>query len=132
MAAELLSEKTYVDRADNVIQSLKDENKGKLVTTSKLRNILSMAADIYDKLLIESDDLINDEMQARIEYLRVRVIYEYGRDSSWPNLLQKFVDKSELIPIIKQIKDDRKKYILFYRYLEALVAFHKYYGGREN
>lgn len=132
MAAELLSEKTYVDRADNVIQSLKDENKGKLVTTSKLRNILSMAADIYDKLLIESDDLISDEMQARIEYLRVRVIYEYGRDSSWPNLLQKFVDKSELIPIIKQIKDDRKKYILFYRYLEALVAFHKYYGGREN
>lgn len=132
MATEFLSEKTYVEKAENVIKSLRDENKGKLVTTSKLRNILAMAADIYDKLLIESDDIISDELKARIEYLRVRVIYEYGRDSSWPNLLQKFVDKSELLSIVKQINGDRKKYILFYHYLEALVAFHKYFGGKEN
>jgi len=131
MATEFLNEKTYVEKAENVIKSLKDENKGKLVTTSKLRNILSMAADIYDKILIEPDDRISDELNARIEYLRVRVIYEYGRDSAWPNLLQKFVDKSEIINIIKQIDGDRKKYILFYRYLEALVAFHKYHGGKD-
>ena len=131
MATEFLNEKTYVDQAENVIKSLKDEDKGKLVTTSKLRNILAMAADIYDKLLIESNDLISDELNARIEYLRVRVIYEYGRDSSWPNLLQKFVDKSKLIIFLKQINGNRNNYIMFYRYLEALVAFHKYYGGKD-
>ena len=131
METEFLNEKSYVEKAETVIKSLKDENFGKLVTTSKLRNILAMAADIYDKLLIESDDLISDELQTRIEYLKVRVIYEYGRDSLKPYLLQKFVDKSELLSIIKQINGDKKKYILFYHYLEALVAFHRYYGGKD-
>ena len=52
MATEFLNEKTYVDQAEAVLDKLtaKFEKNGKwitpqIVTTSKIRNILSMAAD---------------------------------------------------------------------------------------
>lgn len=135
MATEFLSEKTYVDQAEKVLDKLtqKFEKNGKwitpqIVTTSKIRNILSMAADIYDNALQNRADELNEEIVSRIEYLRVRMIYECGREPR----VKDFVNAADLLDYIKMIGNDKKKYILFYRYLEALVAFHKYKGGKEN
>lgn len=135
MATEFLSEKTYVDQAEKVLDKLtqKFEKNGKwitpqIVTTSKIRNILSMAADIYDNVLQNRADELNEEIVSRIEYLRVRMIYECGREPR----VKDFVNAADLLDYIKMIGNDKKKYILFYHYMEALVAFHKYKGGKEN
>lgn len=135
MATEFLNEKTYVDQAEKVLDKLtqKFEKNGKwitpqIVTTSKIRNILSMAADIYDNVLQNRADELNEEIVSRIEYLRVRMIYECGREPR----VKDFVNAADLLDYIKMIGNDKKKYILFYHYLEALVAFHKYKGGKEN
>ena len=134
MATEFLKEKTYVDQAESVFDKLtqKFEKNGKwitpqIVTTSKIRNILSMAADIYDNVLQNKDDQLSDEIVSRIEYLRVRIIYECGREPK----VKEFVNAADLLDYIKMIGNDKKKYVLFYHYLEALVAFHKFKGGKD-
>ncbi len=130
---DFLNDATYVDQAEKVILDLKNQtdNRGKpvqMVTTSKIRNILSMAADIYDNAMQSNSNELNADVASRIEYLRVRMIYEAGRERS----VKDFVEKSHLLDYCKMIGADKKRYIMFYRYLEALIAFHKFNGGKEN
>lgn len=128
-----INEQNYVDEAEKVIKQLKDKKDGKgrtvpMVTTSKLRNLLAMTADIYNVVMNEKDDKLSEDICSRIEYLRVRFMYEAGREPAVRNL----VDESGIVEVLKGINGSRKKYIIFNRYMEALVAFHKYYGGRDN
>ncbi|MBR1629843.1 MAG: type III-A CRISPR-associated protein Csm2 [Lachnospiraceae bacterium] len=129
-----ISEMTYVDQAEEVIQRLrakKNPRTGRaipMVTTSKIRNLLAMTSDIYNELLNEQGSEIPDTCRERIEYLRIRVIYEAGREDS----VRSFVEEAKLSEILKEIGNNRKKYMLYSRYMEALVAFHKFYGGREQ
>lgn len=60
--------------------------------------------------------------------MHVRVIYESGRDSG----TKEFVEKTKLLEYLKWIGNDRKRLIRFTRYMEALVAFHRYFGGKET
>ena len=132
MATVFLDEKAYVDQAEDVLQRLakKVDKRGRpipQITTSKIRNILSMAADIYNTVLQNIKEELSDEIVSRIDYLRVRMIYECGREQS----VKHFVEEAELLDYIKLIGNDKKKYILFYHYLEALVAFHRYNDGKD-
>ena len=84
--------------------------------------------DIYNQILIYPSEKLDDELVGRIEYLRVRVMYECGREPK----VKEFVKKAEIIDILKEINTSKKNYLLFSRYMEALIAFHKYYGGKEQ
>ena len=131
-----LNEQNYVEIAEEVIEKLsqKKDKRGRtvdMVTTSKIRNLLAMAADIYNQVLTWQSETLSDELNGRIEYLRIRFVYECGRDDS-KRKVRNFVEKSEVLEILKEIKKSKKNYLLFSRYMEALVAFHKYYGGKEQ
>ena len=41
------------------------------------------------------------------------------------------MDKADILAQISGINGNRKNYILFTRYMEALVAYHKYYEGKD-
>ena len=129
-----INENNYANEAEKVILYLKNKVNPKtgksipMVTTSKLRNLLAMASDIYNEVIMLQDDKLNDELNGRIEYLRIRMVYESGRESS----VKDFVTAAKLMEILKEIKGSRKNYILFSRYMESLVAFHKFYGGKDN
>lgn len=127
-----VNEQNYVDAAEQVILSLKNrkERGGSvpMVTTSKLRNLLAMTIDINNEIINKQEEKLDREICSRIEYLRVRFLYEAGREQSVKNL----VEEGEIITLLKNIKGSKENYILFNRYMEALVAFHKYYGGKEN
>ena len=127
----LINEKSYVDTAEAAIKKLKDktDQRGKpiqMVTTSKIRNLLAMTMDIYNQVLLEEDGELSDDMKGRIDYLRVRFLYEAGRE---PKVMD-FVKESKTINILKEV-GEKKDFMMFARYMESLVAFHKYYGGRE-
>lgn len=121
-----LDDNSYVEIAETAIEHLsKKKYKGKtvdMVTTSKIRNLLSMAADIYNSVMYCGVDKLPDELNGKIEYLRVRFIYEASREPAVKNLL----DYADLINILKNIGGSKKRYLLFYHYMEALVAFKKY------
>lgn len=128
-----LNEQNYVDEAEKVILKLvnltgRNGRTIPIVTTSKLRNLLAMTADIYNQILNQHEERLSEEICSRIEYLRVRFLYEAGRDSAVKNL----VDEAGIIDVLKGISGSKKKYILFSRYMEALVAFRKYYGGGDS
>lgn len=128
----MLNEQNYVDEAERVISKLKNKKDQRgyyipMVTMSKLRNLLGITVDIYNEVVRCQEDRLNEDISARIEYLRVRFLYEAGRDTAVRNL----VNEADIVEILKGINSSRKKYILFNRYMEALVAFHKYYGGKD-
>ena len=132
----LINEENYVEKAEKAIKILKTEIKDKkgrpvnMLTTSQIRNLLSVSADIYNEIMndsVEKDDKLPVELCGRINYLKVRFIYEAGRDPKVRN----FVETAEILKILDSIQGRRKNYLLFSRYMEALVAFHRYYGGRD-
>lgn len=129
-----INESTYVDKAEKVIINLaeesKEKNRGKvnIVTTSKIRNLLAMTADIYNQVVTSSKETLSEELNGRVEYLRVRFMYECGREPK----VREFVQKAEILEILKEIKQSKKNYLLFSKYMEALIAFHRYYGGKDE
>lgn len=137
-----INTENYVDEAEKVINSLekkiiKNGEEQLLLTTSKIRNILSMVNDIYNDTLHYKEDKIDSELKGRVQYLRMRIAYEMGRDDEVKIANKKvkpvedFAKKAKLIENIKSIGDSKQNLILFCRYMEALVAYHKYYGGKD-
>lgn len=128
-----VNEHNYVDTAEKVILKLneKKDQRGRsipVVTTSKLRNLLAMSADIYNEVMNQKEDSLSEEICSRIEYLRVRFMYEAGRENSVKDL----VNEAGIIEQLKKINGSKKNYILFSRYMEALVAFRKYYVKNDD
>ena len=128
-----ITEKNYVKKAEAVIKNLKDkkDKNGKtvqMVTTSKIRNLLAMTADIYNDVIAQADTKLTEEQQSRIEYLKIRIIYESGREQT----VKYLVEESGMLEMIKKIGDEKKNFLLFCKYMEALVAFHKFNGGKDQ
>lgn len=125
----------YVDEAERVIQKLGQPdryNPSKLrfsITTSKLRNILTLVSDIYNIESRRTEETLLPESYAKLQMLRIRILYECGR---YEKEVRPFVKESKLLRYIKGIEKNRQKMIDFSHYMEALVAFHRYFGGREN
>lgn len=89
-------------------------------------NILKNKVDIY-KIAKSKEKKLDEELQMEIEFLRVNMSYQAGRD----NLVREFIEKADLLNMVKDINGDIKAFENFCRYIEALVAFHKFYGGQE-
>lgn len=136
----ILNDGNYVEKAEQVIKGLladadkesKRKTRGrdqvKIVSTSKLRNILAMSSDIYNLANMSVSENLSEDINSQIEYLKIRIIYEAGRDEDVKDL----VTKAKLIECIGEIKGNKKNFIQFNRYLEAIVAYRKYLGGRDE
>lgn len=124
--------KSDMEYAEEVIKSLitfrdKWGNVKGLLTVSQIRNILAMSADIYNSVLESPTENLSEDLLDRISYLTVRLYYEAGRTK----LVKKFIEKAKLIEKLKKVKT-KKDYVDYYHYMEALVAFHRYYGGKDQ
>lgn len=128
---EKLTQSNYVDLAENVINQLERDRRGNIgLTTSKIRNLLSLVNGLYNEVKsLRSDDL-SEDVKGKIQYIRLRFAYEAGRERSRERSVKDFVKKSDAISHVKNIKD-RQDVLLFCKYMEALVAYHKFYGGRD-
>ena len=121
-----------LDKVENTIKELKTKKnqRGKpigLLTVSQIRNLLAMSADRLNEVLEYPEENLSEELLDRVSYLTVRFYYEAGRDEK----VKSFIETAKLLPFLKGIKT-RKQYIQYYQYMEALVAFHKYHGGKDQ
>ena len=119
--------------AENVILKLSKEvdrrgNQNGLVTTSKIRNLLAMTAEIYNDVINSTDEHLSQETIGRINYLKIRFVYEAGREK----LVRSLVDEAQILSCLDDIKGSRKQFLLFSRYMEALVAYRKFYGQKDE
>lgn len=123
----------YVDKAEKVIKEMKKYKFEKKVargsketlTTSQLRKLLSMTSSLYDRVQLEDLDKVMD----RIAYLRIQFIYQSGRNAA----VKELIEKAEILEILENIQSTKQKkdFIRFCHYMEALVAYFKYYGGKD-
>lgn len=70
----------YVDEAERVIRSLYDERNK--ISTNKIRNLLSLVSEIYNRENLRTADTISEESASGLIALRIRMVYEAGRDDA--------------------------------------------------
>ena len=88
-----------------------------------------MITDIYNVEILRGDSVLTAESVQSVTMARIRMIYEAGREPA----VKEFLEKAKLLEYIKDIGDDRQKLIDFTHYMEALVAYHRFYiGGKEG
>ena len=121
----------YVEDAEKVFKDWYS-TRDKKITTSKIRGLLSGMSDIYnDVVRVEGEELPQDIVD-RIQYLKVQFVYEYGRDDKKDGSVRRFINESKILNKIDQIGTSKKKFIEMERYMEALVAYHRLYGGKDE
>lgn len=100
------------------------------VTITQLRLLLSNSVIIKNKIQCEGKDKneISERLQNEIKYLLVKHIYQCGRDKK----LKDFNGKFEISERIKNIGKSAEEFHKFYRYLEEIIAYMKYYGLDET
>ena len=124
----ILTDDNYVDKAEAAIKSLKRNNRDRrnpdafLLTTSKIRHLLSLTSALFD----ESNVKGYPDLQDKIAYLRVQFVYQSGREFAVKDLVQ----QAQILEALKEVsnKETLKR---FCRYMEALVAYFKFYGGKD-
>lgn len=122
---EPLDKITYVEHARHVIETLYDANK--MITTTKIRSILCMLSELQKRDIKNLDQQLSKEFQSDLQYYKMRCVYEAGRGED----VKYFMEQSKLIGLIDWIGASRNNFQLYCHYVEALVAFHKYYGGKD-
>ena len=122
--------------AEAVIQSLvyKDhrDNERLDLKTSQIRKFLAAVTSVTNQIEVWhmqhiDTDVLPDELAAQVKYLKVKLAYQAGREKS----VKQFAEKARLSQRIDAIGCDRRKYQEFAHFVEALVAYHRFYGGQE-
>lgn len=121
-----LTNENFVDLAEQTIINLAKDKK-KLLTTNKIRNILALVSSIFNKAKVLSSDKLNDELIKALQHLKIKCVYEAGRE----NTVKLFILEANILEHIAEIKGDTTKCLLFCHYMEALVAYHRFYGGKD-
>ncbi len=120
-----------VKKAENFVvnklsePSRNDPSKKEIkITTSQIRKFLSGVNLIQNKMNDEGE-ILSDETVNEIKYLKIKLAYQAGREKKIKVLYD------NLVPEIDNIGNSKKKFIDFSKYIEAIVAYHKFYGGKD-
>lgn len=119
---------TYVSEAELIIKELKSREfkvSRDTLTTSQIRHLLNLTSALYDEVQRSEMTQIMD----RLAYLRVQFVYQSGRNEA----VKKLVEMANILQLLQEIQEKKDKALLirFCRYMEALVAYFKFYGGRD-
>lgn len=139
-----ITEENYLDHAEKVIKELQAENA--MITTSQIRNILANISDIFNVVqrAKHSGDLPS-EVRNKIRELTMHCYYAAGREEK----VKKFFLRSSLFMNLKGILEassetnkempetlqnvgEKERFLLLHKYMESLVAFQRFYGGKDS
>lgn len=123
-----------VDAAEKVINHLEKDKYGKIaLTTSQIRkfltavNVMRNKVDLYIAQNKDADEL-SIELAAEVKFLKVNLLYQAGRAKA----VKDFMEISNLAAIIGDVDKNIKKFQRLCKYVEALVAYHKFMGGKDK
>ena len=124
----ILTDDNYVDKAEKVIKSLNRNTRNFrnpdafFLTTTQIRNLLNLTSNLFAESKIRE----YKELADKIAYLRVQFVYQAGREPSVKDLVR----KAEILAALKEV-NNKESLQRFCRYMEALVAYFKFYGGKD-
>ena len=124
-----LDKLTYVKQAEEVIEIIARTPKGMIkLKTNKIRNMLTLINELYAMAKADNSVKLNEDIQSRVQYTKMKLVYEAGRD----NDVKDIINKSELLEYLDSIGDSKEQLMLVCRYMEALVAYHKFHAPKDN
>ena len=123
---DLITEENYVGKAESVITAL--IGRKELLTTSKIRKLLAILSEIYTDARHDGKKELSDEIKSRIQYFKMRFVNEAGREKT----VKAFWEAAQIEKQIDKIGNSKKELILFCHYMEALVAYRKFLGGKDE
>ncbi len=122
------------EKAMRSLQYLDKKGNAKIdVTTSQIRkfltavNVVRNRVDLFKAKNIGASKL-SDELVAEIKFLKVNLLYQAGREKT----VKTFMEKTRLDSIIDSIGAESENFVKFTKYVEALVAYHKFLGGKDK
>lgn len=127
-------------KAEAVIKSLiYKDNRGRDkidLTTGQIRKVLTAINALTNKITVyksQNEEMteLPEELVAEVKFLKVKIAYQAGRDKNRGTPVKAFVDKAKLFERIDAVANSIAAWENFSRYMEALVAYHKFYGGRD-
>lgn len=124
-----------VDDGEKVIKNIKKNKYNEIaLTTSQIRKFLTAVNVVRNKVELfkaqnKACDALSRELTAEVKFLKVNLLYQAGKDKS--GTVKNFVEVANLEAIIDDIGNDLQKFAKFCKYVEALVAYHKFLGGND-
>ena len=93
------------------------------LTTTKLRGIYGLVTNVYSRV---NDAADFEKCKGDLQYIKVRMAYEAGRDKS----VKEFLRITHLMDAVSRVQT-YDQFLLYCRFAESLVAYFKFYGGKE-
>lgn len=130
-----------VKEAENVIRELRvkriDRKTGKEqyvleMKTTQIRKFLTAVNKLSNAVAAYKSQHLNaktlpEDISAQIQFMKVKAAYQMGRERA----VKEFMNKAGIPAKIDAIGNSIHAYEEFANYMEALVAYHKYYGGKD-
>lgn len=131
---ETLNTKSYVEKAETLMEKLKsepyDNNPIMAMTTTKLRSLLTLINRVENLARLQAGDKLSDALVQDLLHAQIRFAYESAREPS----VKEFLELSNLLNLLKQVikKESKEEFELLARYFESLVAYHRFFGGKSG
>lgn len=128
-----MSNVDIVNEAEHVIKRLKDNSDRGMLTKNQIRKFLAAFTSVTNKVELErrcnpEKQEMSNELSAEVKFLKIKLVYQAGREKK----VRAFVDESHLLAKIDGVGKSFAKYKELANYMEALVAYHKFYGGNDQ
>ena len=114
----------FADSAEKVILEHKQGNDK--ISTTQLRGLFSLLTEVREIIRVRQEKLLDENLMSRVQYIKMRFVYAAGRGEKG---VHAFMKQSALIEGLDRVKDSVKQFELVCKYMEALVAYHKFYIG---
>ena len=139
--AETIKKLTETDdiagKAEKIILGLKNDRllggtNG--LTTNQIRKFLTAVNTLTNKITLyrhqqEQTRELSEDLAKEVRFLKVKLAYQVARGNKG---VKRFAEDTRLKAYIDTVGTDLKEYMAFAQFIEALVAYHKFYGEKEG
>lgn len=118
-----ITQENFADTAEELMKKTT-----KTITSTKMRNIYALCAGLAGEAKRSTEETLSSDLQGQVQYFKMRIAYECGREEA----TKTFVQYCQIQENIDKIGKKRENLLIFCRYMEALVAYHKFYHGAKG
>ena len=117
---------SYARAAELIVSKAKEKGRDswfERLSMSKLRGIYGLITNVYTRVN-KPDDFEGNA--GDLQYIKVKMAYAAGREKT----VKDFLGATGLMAALDNVQT-YDQFILYCRYAESLVAYFKFYGGKE-
>ena len=121
-------------KAERIIKSITGRGPDTLgnfefsLTTSQIRKFLTAVVALQNRLQQVEGDTLDASFINEIKYLKIKLAYQAGRKTE----VKEFAVKSDMFEEIDKAALSKGAFMQFAQLIEGIVAYHRFYGGRES